>query len=241
MYYNIPAFLLFATITRSVCVAGLDIKEVTPQKLYDTADVVEAGDDHRDLQIFPCFNYQYIVNIDDDLRMSYVVTDDSLKVELDYDGEAWIGLGTHPIFDGKMIGSEAWIALPDINSTPVIYNLNSYLRQGARVADDQTLQNGLILQSSGSTVMRFDKLLNDGDNVPIDGSGDVVFIWAIGRSNDLGFHMRRGAFRLSLEKCTNPLDTRSEVELDVVCGLLSLSLFCPLSGCGFLGRLLGLC
>ena len=234
--------LLVLAVTSSVVIADLEIKEVIPQRIYDTEVIHEDGDAHRELQFFPsCPNYQYTVDIDDDLRMSYVVSDDRLKVEMEYDGEAWIGLGTHPVFDGKMIGAEAWIALPDINSSPVMYNLNSYLRQGARVADDQTLENGFILKGSGSTVMRFDKLLDDGENVSIDGNGDVVFIWAIGRSNSLGYHSRRGAFRLVLEKCTNPVLTPREAELDVVCGLLSLSLFCPLSGCGFFGRLLGLC
>jgi hypothetical protein len=238
MYYN---SLLMLAITSIAVVADIEIKEVTQNQIYDTSVFAEESDAQRDLQIIPCFNYQYIVDIDDDLRMSYVVTDDRIKVEMEYDGAAWIGLGTHPIFDGKMIGAESWIALPDINSSPVIYNLNSYLRQGARVANDQTLENGFILQSSGSTVMRFDKLLSDGENVPIDGNGEVVFIWAIGRSNSLGYHMRRGAFRLVLEKCTTPLQPKQNAELDVVCGLFSLSLFCPLSGCGFFGRMLGLC
>lgn len=233
--------LLILAITSIAVVADLEIKEVTQKQIYDTSVIAEESDAQRDLQIIPCFNYQYIVDIDDDLRMSYVVTDDRIKVEMEYDGAAWIGLGTHPIFDGKMIGAESWIALPDINSSPVIYNLNSYLRQGARVANDQTLENGFILQSSGSTVMRFDKLLSDGENVPIDGNGEVVFIWAIGRSNSLGFHMRRGAFRLALEECTTPLQPKQEAELDVVCGIFSLSLFCPLSGCGLFGRMLGLC
>ena len=240
MYYI--SFLLLTLSSSVLVVADLEIKDVTPKQIYATSVIDEEDDAHRDLQIFSsCFNYQYIVNIDDDLRMSYVVTDDRLKVELEYDGEAWIGLGKNEIVDGKMIGAESWIALPDINNSPVIYNLNSYLRQGARVADDQTLENGVILQSSGSTVMRFDKLLNDGENVQINGTGEEVFIWAIGRSNSLGFHMRRGAFRLVLEKCTNPSLTKREAELDVVCGIFSLSLFCPLSGCGFIGRLLGLC
>jgi hypothetical protein len=115
------------------------------------------------------------------------------------------------------------------------------LRQGARLADDQTLENGSIVQTSGSTVMRFDKLLSDGENASIDGNGEVVFIWAIGRSNALGYHTRRGAFRLVLEECTDPVRVKREAELDVVCGLFSLSLFCPLSGCGLFGRLLGLC
>ena len=238
----VAAFYSVAVVSVVAAVDLADIKELTPQRIRD-------GNDHRNLQIIPnpfptvptCNDYQFIVEIDDDLRMSYVVMDDRLKVELEYDNEDWIALGTNPEVDGRKIGGEAWVALPDINNSPVIYNLNSYFRAGVRVADDQTLENGSILQFAGSTVMRFEKLLDDGANVPINAAGEVVFIWAIGRGNDLGYHSRDGAFRLTLEKCNDPELDKDEVALDVVCGFFGMNLFCPTSGCGFFGRMLGLC
>ena len=224
--------------------ADVAIEDLIPQQIYDgAADVYDVeGEKRRSLQIFPsCNNYQYIVEIRDDLRMSYVVTGDRIKIELEYDGEAWIGLGTNPNREGKMVGAESWIALPAIASRPATYNLNNKRLSGVRAATDQTLENGFVSQVGGVTLMQFDKLLSDGDNVAINGNGNVVFIWAIGRDNALGRHARRGAFRLDLDPCTTPSLMAEEVELDVVCGFLRLSIFCPLSGCGFLGRLVGLC
>lgn len=245
-FYSSKAFLFIGIIA---CISGriaaeIDIEDLIPQKIYNGAAVHdEEGGEHRSLQILPsCNNYQYTVEIRDDLRMSYVVTDDRIKIELEYDGEAWIGLGTNPNRDGRMVGSEAWIALPDIASRPSIYNLKSKFVSGVQSAPDQALENGFVSKVPGEkTLMQFDKLLSDGDNVEINGNGNVVFIWAIGRSTSLGRHVRRGAFRLDLEPCTTPSLTTEEVELDVVCGFLSLSIFCPLSRCGVFGRLLGLC
>lgn len=223
--------------------ADVEIEDLTPQRIYDSAAVHdEEGGNHRSLQLLPsCNRYQYTVEIRDDLRMSYVVTDDRIKVKLEYDGNAWIGLGTNPNRDGKMVGAEAWIALPLIASRPATYNLKSKFIQGVQFATDQTLENGLVSQSEGLTLMEFDKLLSDGENVAINGNGNVVFIWAIGSSNTLGRHQQRGAFRLDLDPCTSPPLTTEEVKLDVVCGFLSLSIFCPVSRCGLFGRLIGLC
>lgn len=238
------SLLLCMIVTCVGCItAEIEIEDLVPQKMHDGALVHQnENDEHRSLQLLPsCNNYQYTVEIRDDLRMSYVVTDDRIKVELEYDGEAWIGLGTNPNRDGKMVGAEAWIALPAIASRPAIYNLNSKRLQGVDSATDQTLENGLVSQTEGVTVMQLDKLLSDGDNVAINGNGDVVFIWAIGRSNTLGKHVRRGAFRINLDPCTVPSLTTEEVELDAVCGFLSLSIFCPLTRCGVFGRVIGLC
>jgi hypothetical protein len=246
MMFHSSRILLFIGIIVSCShgtAADVEIEDLIPKKIYDSVAVHdEEGGDRRSLQIFPsCNNYQYTVEIRDDLRMSYVVRDDRIKIELEYDGEAWIGLGTNPNRDGKMVGSEAWIALPAIASRPATYNLNSKFLQGVQSATDQTLENGLVSQNAGVTLMQFDKLLSDGDNVEINGNGNIVFIWAIGRSNTLGRHARRGAFRLDLDPCTLPSLTPEDVKLDVVCGFLSLSIFCPLSGCGLFGRLIGLC
>jgi hypothetical protein len=104
------------------------------------------------------------------------------------------------------------------------------------------LENGLVLQGNGTTVMQFDKLLNDVDgNVDIDGSGNVVFIWAIGEENTFGGHKKYGAFSIGLEACTTPVAVPKDVKVKVVCGVFGLALFCPLTQCGLFGRLIGLC
>lgn len=225
---------VIAAMNSGGAAADLDIVDLIPQQLYN----------HRSLQLLPlpsCNDYQYIVQIRDDLRMSYVVTDDRIKVELEYDGEAWIGLGTNPDREGKMVGAEAWIALPAAAERPSIYNMNGKRINRVNFATNQTLENGLVSQTAGVTLMQFDKLLNDGNNVAIDGNGNVVFIWAIGGGNPFGRHAQRGAFRIDLNPCTTPSSTPEEVEPDVVCGLLGLGIFCPISRCGLFVSLIGLC
>lgn len=187
--------------------------------------------------------YEYTATIRDDLVMSYVVTNRSFSVELRYTGEAWIGLGISPDGRGKMVGSQAWIALPAISNLPAIYDLNSKFLSGVVFGKNQTLVNGTATQSGGVTTMRIKKLLNDGPvNDPVNGNGENVFIWAFGSGNTLGRHKRRGAFRIQLTPCTAAVvDPPEAVETSVVCGLFSLGIFCPIAFCGPLTRLFGLC
>ena len=187
--------------------------------------------------------YEYTATIRDDLIMSYVVTNRFFSVELRYTGEAWIGLGISPDGRGKMVGSQAWIALPLQSSVPSIYDLNAKMLTGIVLGKNQTLVNGTATQSGGITTMRVKKLLNDSpENDPVNGNGENVFIWAFGSDNTLGKHEARGAFRIQLTPCTeavvNPPKT---VDTAVVCGLFSLSFLCPISNCWTLTRLIGLC
>jgi hypothetical protein len=214
-----------------------DIEEIIPQKLHGDNNDGEHG---RSLQ-FLCSTYEYVANIRDDLKMSYVVTSDRISIELLYEGEAWIALGTNPNGSGKMIGSEAWVAQPDNSAVPSIYNLNGKRIANVRFDSSQTLEDGSVVQENGQTIMRFEKLLNDDTNVPIKGKGEVVFIWAIGKSNAFAKHQRRGAFRINLQPCAVAFAQIKEVEVKVVCGIFGSSLFCPLTLCGPLGRTLGLC
>jgi DOMON domain len=215
-----------------------DVEEIVPQKIYDAID----GNQHeRSLQLSLCVDYEYVAYIRDDLTMSYFVTSDRISIELLYEGEAWIGLGTNPNGSGKMVGAEAWLALPDVDTVPSIYDLNGKRKSTIAFGSSQTLRNGEVIQQNGQTIMRFEKLLNDDPNVSINGAGDEVFIWAIGGSNSFGRHRRRGAFRIKLEPCVAPSVQKEEVKITVECGFLGLSLFCPLTFCGPLGRTLGLC
>jgi DOMON domain len=220
------------------------IEEITPTQIY-TTNSLEENLRHRSLQSTTCTPsvYQFTASIRDDLKMSYVVTNLSISIELEYLGEAWIGLGINPSGRGKMVGSEAWIALPLVTPFPAIYEMNSKLVSGVKFDKNQTLINGTTTQENGVTTMRFQKRLNDGpNNVPVNGNGENVFVWAFGSDNTLGRHQRRGAFRLRLTPCDSKLSGEPvPVDISVECGLFSLSLFCPISFCGLFGRLIGLC
>ena len=217
------------------------IEEILPTQIQGDSNLNPLEGPHRSLQLFPvCTNYEYIAKIRDDLSMSYVVTSDRISIEFRYDGgdDTWIGLGINPDGSGKMVGMEAWVALPTLSSKPTIYFHDNKQISGARFATNQTLQNGSIVQGSGQTIMRFQKFLSDGSvNTPVNGNGPNVFIWAIGKQNTFGEHSSEGAFRITLVPCGAP----ETVEISVVCGLFGWSLFCPLSQCGIFGRFFGLC
>jgi hypothetical protein len=254
MKYNctfLPLLLLFVLVsigTNSKIVTASspqdlsDFEEIIPEKIRNKNNNVDGidGNLHERLLQF-CFNYEYVAYIRDDLTMSYFVTNNRISIELLYEGEAWIALGTNPNGSGKSIGAEAWVALPDASDTPAIYNINGYAQTNVDIGSSQTLDNGSIVQQNGQTIMRFEKLLNDDPNVSINGQGEEVFLWAIGTDNGFGLHRRRGAFRIKLEPCLVPSLQKEEVEITVECGLFGLSLFCPFSFCGIFGSLLGLC
>jgi hypothetical protein len=223
-----------------------DIETIVPKRITRGDDIPESNFGNlRSLQEGVCNPdvYEYTATIRDDLIMSYVVTNRSFSVELRYTGEAWIGLGISPDGRGKMVGSQAWIALPKISSKPAIYDLNAKRLSGVVFGKNQTLVNGTATQTGGITTMRLKKLLNDGPvNDPVNGNGENVFIWAFGSGNTLGKHKRRGAFRIQLTPCAAVVvDPPKPVETSVVCGLFSFSLLCPIASCGPLIRLFGLC
>jgi hypothetical protein len=247
-YYN--TFLLFFLVLVTIgitsnAVAALssidltDVEEIIPHRIYK--DNVDEDYHDRSLQLSFCFSYDSVAYIRDDLTMSYYVSNNRISIELLYEGEAWIALGSNPNGSGKSLGAEAWIALPDASDKPAIYNINGYLTANVNVASSQTLENGSIVQQNGQTIMRFEKLLNDDPNVSLNGQGDEVFLWAIGFSNSFGNHRRRGAFRIKLDPCLTQSAQKKEVKTTPECGILGLSLFCPLTFCGVFGSLLGLC
>jgi len=66
----------------------------------------------------------------------------------------------------------------------------------------QTLTDVSFDQSTGQSVLRFTKLLNEDGERPIDPNGLNQFIWAYGSSTDFGFHAVRGVAPLpSLSTC----------------------------------------
>lgn len=125
------------------------------------------------------------------------------------DGTAgWIGFGMSP--DGEMDNGIGIIGLPSSSSDGGSGSVEKYWLSGEdpfveRMSDDkQTLQFASITQNAddGSTVMEFAKFLNEEDELPIllAGEGENTFLFALGGSNELGYHSSgMGSFTLALE------------------------------------------
>lgn len=69
--------------------------------------------------------------------------------------------------------------------------------------DKQTLMSTSITQSGGQTVMEFAKYLSEDGEIEINPNGKNEFLWAIGRSNALGYHEERDDFTVQIQ--TSPL------------------------------------
>ena len=152
-----------------------------------------------------CSRYQEAEIINSVLKLSYVVNIDNtttgqgtFSAELVYAGLGWLSLGFNS--NGFMIPSQAVIALPD-DTTVQKYDLTSPAISGVLPSSSQTLQDVNVEQNSTHTVLRFTKLLMEDNELTIIGDGTNTFIWAYGGSNELGYHMGRGAHSLTLAPC----------------------------------------
>lgn len=101
--------------------------------------------------------------------------------------DGWIGFGMSP--DGEMDDGIGIIGLPD-DGTVEKYWLNGENPMVERMSDDkQTLMFSSITQDQdGTTIMEFTKFLNEADELPILANGDNIFLYALGGSNELGYH-----------------------------------------------------
>jgi hypothetical protein len=226
-------------------------------KKYEAIEItkIEPEDEEHARRLLTCSDYQYKIKIlEDSLYMYYVANGDtrSMSMKLEYFGEAWISLGTNRIGRGDMIGSEAWMALPEFpvtKSNPGVYEMTTLTVSGVTLTRNQFFKDGTIEQSGGVTTTSFTRPYRDFFliNQPIN-TTDLPneFVWAYGFSNayTAEIHERAGHFTLQVEECTAPFDAVTEI--DKVkgrrkCGLFKLSIFCPFTLCGLLGRLLRLC
>jgi len=180
-----------------------------------------------------CSTYRHKVQADPKLAMSYVVNTDSagehsgsISVKLEYDGTAWLALGVAETPEGKMIGSESVVALPDEPvgvTNPGEYYMVSEANEGVFLMeeDKQTLLDGSIVQEededgNDKTIVSFTRLLSEEGKLGLTASADGVentFLWAYGYANDLNLHRATGAFRISLTYCDigdNEVDTDGE-------------------------------
>jgi hypothetical protein len=133
-------------------------------------------------------------------------TNGVMSAQLVYEGQAWIGVGPSSSVNGAMVPADAVIGLPgagNSKSNPGKYTLTSKDISGVTLLDDsrQTLANHKIEQNDTHTVMTFDKILIEANEIPIVLDSEIAFIWAYGYGNDLGVHRSRGAVRLAVGAC----------------------------------------
>jgi hypothetical protein len=142
----------------------------------------------------------------DRLTMRHVMNpiDETLTVELVYEGEGWLGFGFSS--NGRMTGASAVIGLPD---QPLgLTNPGKYFMEGRTLGavqlvpdQEQTLTNTSITQNATHTTMKFTKRLVEDGELAINANGQNTFIYATGVVNGLSPHDHDGAFTMALTSC----------------------------------------
>jgi hypothetical protein len=140
------------------------------------------------------------------LTMRHVMNpiDETLTVELVYEGQGWISLGFSQ--RGRMTGSYAVIGLPDqpVSATnPGKYYLGGETVNAVRLMPDaqQTLTDTSLMQNATHTSLSFTKPLAEVGELAISATAQNTFIYATGFSNQLGLHNNDGSISLVLTPC----------------------------------------
>jgi DOMON domain/Eukaryotic cytochrome b561 len=131
----------------------------------------------------------------------------TLTMELEYAGQAWIAVGFSD--DGAMIDSTAVIALPDDDivtgavdkPNSGLYILGSKAPSGVQPlpAAQQVLDaSSTFVQNATHTTLKFTIPLTSFD-LTLDGTH--TFLYAFGSGNALDIHSGRGSFQLTLSPC----------------------------------------
>ena len=136
-------------------------------------------------------NSETIVN-DGDLivRQAIHPIDETVTVQLEYQGEAWLGFG----YGERMIGTVAVIGLPEQDQV-LKHDLQFGAPRGVPLVEDerQTLTQTSITQENGVTILTFTKPMVEMGETNVT-AGANPFIWAIGQGNNLtSTHNYRGA------------------------------------------------
>ena len=128
------------------------------------------------------------------LQYGILEADQALCGKLVSDTEAWVGFGAQPEGDRQMIGAHSIIALPSANTVQQ-YSLNARTTQGVVPTASQTLTETSVTQDGGTVATFKQPLSFDGLTL----TSNNVYLLAVGRTNDLGFHASRGFVALDFE------------------------------------------
>ena len=201
IYTAFPSTPVIAQVTVAPVLAPTQpVDSATPKPPSTTQDTTTtaAGD---------CSQYQSTVVLNDMIRFSYVATTrnmatgepGTISMEVIYSGLGYVAIGFSE--DGNMDPtSQAVIGEGPGKVTK--YNILSKALSGIRTSPSQTLTNASLEQTETETILRFTKLVLEEGEVPIKVGGEMTnVIWAIGSSNELGYHTARGTSPIIFEAC----------------------------------------
>jgi hypothetical protein len=135
--------------------------------------------------------------------------DQLLTAELVYQGQGWLSLPADAVSA----------------TNPGKYDLGSKDPSGTVLMDTshQTLTNTNLIQNSTHTVLTFTKPLVESGEYDLSATDANTILWAVGGTNQLLFHIRRGDITLKLHQCTVTSDTGVVTGTDSGAGVVSVS------------------
>ena len=156
--------------------------------------------------VAPAAPEMQITELSDECKLKHVVNvpeyttrdvceDCSITMELTCDSEGWVAIGFS--IDGFMPRSEAVVGIPGRNPEKYYLKRRSMNKIFRLPNQAQTLSDASVTVDDGVTVMRFTKLLNEPNEIPI--TQELYFLFAHGNGN-FGYHgpNNRGSVRLNL-------------------------------------------
>lgn len=136
------------------------------------------------------------------LRYKLNESDDTITMEVTYEGDAWVGLAFSDSNEA-MAGSPAVMASSE--ASPQMYRLiDSIFPESAAFElmppEEQTLVDASCEIIDGQTVLKFTTQLL-ADETPFQISlGENHLLWAYGRTPTIGYHSNRSPFTLNIAK-----------------------------------------
>merc|ERR1712176_1731360 len=237
--YTIAETTYFVCTVPGHCFGGQKLAAIVTSDMMGDESIVDVEDESTanvedesmtdmedESMIVDCNEYQRSVQLDDLLRMDYVVYENEndnnelymkaqLVLEEDGSTNSWIGFGIHEPGTLLMVPGEAVIGIPSANADNDVfkYSLGGYSPAMVQKFPNlqQTLEETeLIAENTTMTVMRFTKKLDEGNDelriFSVKDAADQVnnFMWAYGFGNTLGYHRARGSFAIQAFSICDP-------------------------------------
>jgi hypothetical protein len=141
------------------------------------------------------------------IRHMLDVASSSITIQVEYEGQAWLGFAFASDPE-DMVPNVAVIGLPDEKMVQK-YDLAGQNPSLVTPVTESTpsFTDGTIMQNETHTILQFTQSLQASTNanevsVKLDASN--TFIWAVGTSNTLSFHLARGGSQFTLSsQCNN--------------------------------------
>jgi hypothetical protein len=122
----------------------------------------------------------------------------TISIEMIYSGLGYVAIG---FSEDGMMDPTSQAVIGEGPGKVTKYNILSKSRSGIRTSASQTLANASLEQTGTETILRFTKLVLEEDEVPVKVGETTNVIWAVGSSNELGYHAARGTLPIIFEAC----------------------------------------